>query len=252
MIELSVILITLNEEKNIHRCLSSLKGLADELLILDSFSKDKTKEIAESFGATVFQKEFEGYVKARREIESYAKNKHILAIDADEALSETLFNSILELKNNWKKEGYFVARKTNYCGTWIKHSGWYPDKKLRLYKKGSGEWTGKYVHEKFILFRGNKKGNLKGDLLHYSYYNENEHWERTEKYAHLSALELFENGKRTNLFQIYLKTGLKFLRDYIKNLGFLDGKKGFQICKITAWGTYMKYKSLKKRYEKSL
>jgi len=244
MIKLSVIIISLNEERNIGRCLASLKGLADEILVLDSFSIDKTKEIAESYGAKVIQKEFEGYVKARRDVESMAENDFIFAIDSDEALSEKLFNSIFELKKNWKKAGYFIARKTNYCGTWISHSGWYPDRKLRLYKRGSGKWTGKYVHEKFILFSGQKKGKLKGDLLHYSYYSIQDHWDRTEKYAHLAALELFEKGNKTSGFQAYFKTIVRFLRDFIKNLGFLDGNKGFTICKINAWGTFQKYNKL--------
>lgn len=249
MIKLSVILITLNEERNIKRCLSSVKEVADEILILDSFSNDRTKEIAESFGARVIQKEFEGYVKARREVESLASYEYILAIDADEALSEELQNDILELKKSWKYDGYYVPRKTNYCGQWINHSGWYPDRKLRVYKRGSGEWAGKYVHEKYTLFLSNAAGKLSGDLHHYSYYQEEEHWARADKYARLAAMELFEEGKKTSLFQAYFNSIIKFLRDYIKNLGILDGKKGFIICKITAWGTYQKYMKLYQMYK---
>ncbi|MCD6179959.1 MAG: glycosyltransferase family 2 protein [Bacteroidales bacterium] len=244
MIRLSVIIISLNEERNIRRCLLSVKALADEILILDSFSTDKTKKIAESYGATVIQKQFEGYVAARRDVESRAANDYILAIDADESLSEELHKSIVELKKNWIKDGYYVARKTNYCGRWINHSGWYPDRKLRLYKRGSGEWTGKYVHEKYMLFPDKTTGILKGDMLHYSYYKEKEHWARADKYANLAAQELFENGKTTSVFQTYFKAVVKFMRDYVKNLGFLDGKKGYTICKITAWGTYKKYAKL--------
>lgn len=244
MIKLSVIIISLNEERNIKRCLTSVKALADEILILDSNSTDKTKEIAESFGARVIQKEFEGYVNARRDIERMATHDFILAIDADEALSEELHHSILELKKNWTKDGYYVARRTNYCGIWVNHSGWYPDRKLRLYKRKSGEWSGKYVHEKFSLFQGSRAGKLKGDLLHYSYYEVKEHWERTEKYARLAALELYEAGRKTNIFQVYIKTAVKFVRVYFINFGFLDGKTGYTICKITAWGTHQKYMKL--------
>ena len=141
---------------------------------------------------------------------------------------------------------YSVARKTNYCGTWINHCGWYPDRKLRLYKRNSGEWIGKYVHEKYALLPEKTSVNLKGDLLHYSYYNESEHWKRTEKYADLSALELFETGRKTSLFQVYLKAAAKFIRVYIKNFGFLDGKAGYRISKISAWETYQKYTKLLK------
>lgn len=244
MIKLSVIIISRNEERNIRRCLSSVKALADEILILDSFSTDKTKEIAKSYGACVIQKEFEGYVIARREIESLAKNDYILAIDADEALSEELHNSILELKQNWTKDAYCFARKANYCGRWINHSGWYPDLKLRLYKRNSGKWAGKYVHEKYELSSNKTSGRLKGDLFHYSYYTKKEHWKRAEKYAHLSALELFEDDYKTTIFEPCFKSAVKFFRDYIKNRGFLDGKPGCTICKITAWGTYQKYSIL--------
>jgi len=241
MIKLSVIIISLNEERNIRRCLSSVKALADEIMILDSFSTDKTKEIAEGYGARVVQKEFEGYVPARRTVESLAKYDYILAIDADEALSDELHNSIVELKKNWTDDGYFIARRTNYCGKWINHSGWYPDRKLRLYKKGSGYWDGKYVHEKYTLSSNKTIGKLNGDLLHYSYYNESDHWKRTEKYAELSALELFEASRRSSFFHAYFKAAVKFIRVYFFNLGFLDGKKGYAICKITAWGTFKKY-----------
>lgn len=245
MIKLSVIIISLNEERNIRRCLSSIKALADEILILDSFSTDNTKEIAKSFGAQVVQKKFEGYVAARQDVEKMAANDYILAIDADESLSEELHNSIINLKENWIKDAYFVARKTNYCGKWINHSGWYPDRKLRLYKRGSGEWTGKYVHEKYALSSNKNSGKLKGDLLHYSYYNEKDHWERTRKYANLSALELFEAGHTSNFIHASFKAAVKFIRFYILNRGFLDGKKGYKICKITAWGTYQKYTLLR-------
>lgn len=246
MIKLSVIIISLNEERNIERCLSSVKALADEIVILDSFSTDKTKEIAEGYGAKVIQKEFEGYVGARRTVESLATYDYVLAIDADEALSDELQNSILELKKNWTKDGYCVARKTNYCGQWINHSGWYPDRKMRLYKRGSGHWEGKYVHEKYTLSPGSSREKLKGDLLHYSYYNESDHWERTAKYSDLSALELFEDGRKSSIFHAYFRALTKFFRIYFINFGFLDGRKGYIICKITAWGTYQKYASLLK------
>ncbi len=249
MIKLSVIIITLNEEKNIKRCLTSVKDLADEILVLDSYSTDKTKEIAESFGAKVIQKKFEGYVKARREVESHAQYDYILAIDADETLSPELANSILELKSNWTEEAYTVARKTNYCGKWINHSGWYPDRKLRLYKRGSGRWEGKYVHEKYNLFSKENGKRLSGDLLHYSYYKQEDHWNRTDKYAELSAQELFEAKQKGFYLFAYLKAIIKFVRVYFINLGFLDGREGYIICKVTAWGTYKKYEKLIHLYQ---
>ncbi|HAG16737.1 MAG TPA: hypothetical protein DCG69_09520 [Bacteroidales bacterium] len=244
MLKLSVIVITLNEERNLARCLASIQSIADEIVILDSFSTDKTLEIAAHFGAKVEQKVFEGYVKARLYVESLAQHDFILAIDADEALTVELQQSILQLKKNWVKSGYYVARKTNYCGKWIRYSGWYPDRKLRLYKKGSGRWEGKYVHEKFALFPGEEAGTLEGDLLHYSYYTEDEHWERTEKYAFMSAQELFEANRRISLFSIFFRALIKFIRDYLVKFGLFDGKIGFKIAKISAVATFKKYKRL--------
>lgn len=244
MIKLSVIIITLNEEHNLQRCLLSVKDIADEIVVLDSNSTDKTIAIAKSFGAITQQHAFEGYVAARKRVEALASYDHILAIDADEALSNKLIESIKQLKNNWKYDGYSIARRTNYCGKWVNHSGWYPERKLRLYKRGSGEWTGKYVHEKFSLYPEKTQGKLNGDLLHYSYYRVEDHRIRSEKYAQLSALELFENNRKTNLLLIYIKTLFKFFRDFFLKFGFLDGKTGYTISYITARATYIKYMRL--------
>jgi len=248
MIKLSVIIITLNEERNLERCLLSVKDIADEIVVLDSNSTDKTLAIAKSFGAVTQQHAFEGYVTARKRVEALASYDHILAIDADEALSDKLIESIKQLKNNWKYDGYSIARRTNYCGKWVNHSGWYPERKLRLYKRGSGEWTGKYVHEKFILYSGEKVGKISGDLFHYSYYRVEDHRLRSEKYAYLSALELFESGYKISLFLIYSKTIIKFIRDYFVKFGFLDGKTGYTISYIAARATFIKYKRLSDLY----
>src|ERR1035437_3751774 len=132
MIQLSVVIITYNEEYNIARCLESVKTIADDIVVIDSFSTDKTKEICESAGVRFVQHKFEGHIEQKNWAITQAKFPHILSLDADEALDGTLIKSILEVKNNWKYDGYYMNRLTNYCGKWIYHCGWYPDRKLRL------------------------------------------------------------------------------------------------------------------------
>ena len=138
-VHISGIVITYNEEKNISRCLSSLQGICDEILVVDSFSDDKTKEISESKGARFIQNAWKGFLDQKNFAQNCAKYDHVLQLDADEELSEELRSNIISIKANWVADGYFFNRFTNYCGKWIKHSGWYPDSKLRLYDRRKRE-----------------------------------------------------------------------------------------------------------------
>ena len=167
MVKLSVVIITYNEEKNIERCLQSVQTIADEIVVLDSFSKDRTPEICGKYGVKFFQHVFDGHIQQKNRAISYASFSHVLSLDADEALSEELRSSIKAVKNDFRKDGYYMNRLTNYCGHWVKHCGWYPDKKLRLWDSRKGHWTGINPHDKYELFEGDKNtGQLKGDILH--------------------------------------------------------------------------------------
>ena len=149
MPKLSVVIITFNEEKNIARCIESVKEIADEIVVLDSFSKDKTKEICESHGIKFYEHAFDGHIQQKNRAITYASYPHILSLDADEALDETLKKSIIEIKNNWTHDGYYMNRLTNYCGHWVKHCNWYPDTKMRLWDSRKGCWTGINPHDKY-------------------------------------------------------------------------------------------------------
>ena len=142
MIKLSVVIIAFNEERNIARCLQSVKDIADDILVVDSFSSDKTREIALSYGARVIEHGFEGHIQQKNWAITQSKYPHILSLDADEALSDELKKSIIEAKSNWQFYGYNMNRLTNYCGKWVRYCGWYPDKKLRLWDCRQGEWKG--------------------------------------------------------------------------------------------------------------
>lgn len=244
-IKLSVVIITFNEERNIARCLESVKNIADEIVVLDSFSTDGTEGICHSYGVQFFQHAFDGHIQQKNRAITYATSPYVLSLDADEALDETLVKSIQEVKNNWTHDAYEMNRLTNYCGKWIKHCGWYPDRKLRIWDTRKGAWTGINPHDRYEMQPGSTQKHIVGDILHYSYYTIAEHYKQVEYFTTISAKAYYEKGKRTNIITLWLSPVVKFLRDYIFKLGFLDGKYGFIICRISAYATYLKYKKLK-------
>jgi glycosyltransferase involved in cell wall biosynthesis len=248
MPQVSVVIITLNEEKNIGRCLDSVKEIADEIIIVDSFSTDNTEIIAKTKGAIFIKNKFEDYVKQHEFADQHATYDYILTMDADEMLSDDLQESIRNTKKYWKHDGYSMNRITNYCGKWIKHSGWYPDIKLRLYDRRKGKWVGQKIHERFTLIEGCTRGHLKGDILHYSYHSISQHVNQANKFTDYTALAAFEQGIKSNFFKILFNPFFKFIRNYIFHFGFLDGYCGFIVCRISAYATFLKYSKLKQLY----
>jgi glycosyltransferase involved in cell wall biosynthesis len=252
MIQLSVVIITFNEEKNIEYCLDSVKDIADDIVVVDSFSKDKTEEICKSIGVCFIQHKFDGHIEQKNWAISQAKFPHVLSIDADEVLSDELKKSILAVKNNWVKDGYYMNRLTNYCGTWIYHCGWYPDRKLRLWDSRKGKFEGENPHDKYKIAGGDKvTGFLKGDILHYSYNTLEDHYKQVEYFTNIASKRVFNEGKKTNAIVIYLSPIIKFIRDYFVKLGFLDGMAGFTISRISAYATYLKYKKIQMLWKSS-
>lgn len=240
MDQITAVIITLNEERNIGRCLDSLKRVADELIVIDSFSSDRTEKICKERGARFVEKEWQGYSRTKNAGNDLATHPFILSIDADEALSIELQESIREEKTKGLHGVYGFNRLTNYCGKWIKHCGWYPDKKVRLFQKGMAEWKGDHVHEELMLSPGLQIEWLNGDLHHYSYYTRIEHRERAMQYARLGAEKI--KHKRGLGLKLLLSPPFRFFQMYVLQRGFLDGKAGFDICRITAWEVMMKYK----------
>jgi glycosyltransferase involved in cell wall biosynthesis len=251
MIPISVVIITYNEEKNIARCLDSVKGIADDIVVLDSFSTDKTQEICESKGVRFVQHAFDGHIEQKNRAITHAKYPHVLSLDADEALSDELQKSIQAVKINWKQDGYYMNRLTNYCGKWIRHCGWYPDKKLRLWDSRKGKWGGVNPHDKYKMNEGDKvTGELKGDILHYSYPTIESHLKQTEYFTTIAAKALFAEGKKATFEKLIISPTAKFFGDYFFKLGFLDGYYGYKVCRISARATYLKYSKLKALYKK--
>ena len=253
VVKLSVVIITYNEERNIERCLLSVKAIADEIVVLDSFSTDKTPNICKKHAVQFFQHAFDGHIEQKNRAITYAKNTHVLSLDADEALDDRLVQSILEVKANFNKDGFEMNRLTNYCGHWVKHCGWYPDKKLRLWDCRKGKWTGVNPHDKYELFDCNKNiGYLKGDILHYSYYSLQDHYKQVDYFTTIAAKAYVDNGRQPNSFKLWFNPIAKFMSHYILNLGFLDGKAGFLISKISAYATYLKYKKINQIYQERI
>ena len=244
--KISAAIITYNEANNIGRCLQSLKGVADEMIVLDSNSKDETVNIAKAAGAMVFNQEFLGHIAQKNKAISYTQFDYVLSLDADEALNETLIEEIVKIKNNPNPaKAYTLNRYNNYCGKWINFGAWRSDKKIRLFDKHIGKWGGKNPHDKIEIPANVDAVELKGNLLHWSYTSIEEHRNKIESYAAIAAIAYQESGKKSSYFKIALSPIFRFTRDYIFKLGFLDGKYGFLIAALTAKEVYLKYKKLR-------
>lgn len=240
MVKISVVIITLNEEKNISRCLESLHDIADEIVVVDSFSTDRTREICLTHGTRFFERPFLSYNDQKNYALLQASNPYVLSLDADEALSPELLQSIRMAKQNWNADGYKINRLTNYCGKWIRHA-WYPDTKLRLWDIRKGKWDDSTVHESVVMEKDAAVKHLKGDLFHYSYYSLDHHLLQQKKYASMSARELYTCGKRSSLLKITVNPVLNFMKLYFLKLGFRDGYEGYLIARISAMTVFMKY-----------
>jgi len=250
MQKLSVVIITLNEEKNIGRCLDAVKDIADDIVIVDSLSNDKTEEITLAKGGRVIKQKFLGHIAQKNFAITQAKFPHILSLDADEVLSDELKKSILETKQNWKYDGYTFNRLTYYCGRWIKHCGWYPDTKLRLWDSRKGKWAGLNPHDQFFMHKDASLKHLEGDLLHYSYDSIQHHASVSMRYSEIMAQQLFEQGKKSRAIKMWVNPFAKFIKVYFQKKGFKDGIYGLIISWIAAYSTFMKY-ALLRHLEKS-
>ena len=245
MLKLSGVIITFNEERKIEQCLQSLQGVVDEIVVVDSYSTDKTIEICKKYDVKLIKQEFLGYKEQKNFAVSKATYDHIVSLDGDEALSPELQKSIIQLKSNWKYDGYYINRFNNFCGQWIKHSDWYPDRKLRVFLRGKGEWKGINPHDSFELKKGLKPGFLKGDILHWNYLTYSEFNLQTEKFSSISAESYYKIGKKASLWKILFNPTWAFFKAYFLRLGFLDGLNGFIISIQTANITFLKYIKLR-------
>lgn len=245
MPKISAVIITYNEEDFIEKCLASLEGVVDEIVVVDSFSTDSTEEICKKYNVKFIKHPFQGFCDQKNYALTFASHKYILSLDADEALSEELRESILKVKNDWKYDGYKMSRRNFYCGKWIRFSEWYPDRQLRLFYTDHGSWGELNIHEKFILSKGAKIGRLKGDLLHWAFSSRQDHIDKMRKYSKIGAEEFHRAGRKANAFTPYIHSAWGFFRTYFVKGGILDGPTGFRLCCLYAKSAYNKYRMLR-------
>jgi glycosyltransferase involved in cell wall biosynthesis len=249
---LSVAIITFNEESNIGDCIRSVTELSDEIIVLDSFSTDKTVEIAGSFpGVKVFQQKFKGHIQQKNNAIELCNCQWVLSLDADERVSPELKESIrLELlKNRTDIFGYKIARLTFHLGRFIRHSGWYPLFRYRLFRKGYAKWTGENPHD-YIEITG-KGDKLKGDIIHYSFKDLSHQVDTINKFSSIVSFTRFKKNKTFYIIKSLYKPVVKFLEIYVFKLGFLDGYPGFVIAISSAYSTFLKFAKIYE-YDKNI
>ncbi len=240
---ISATIITLNEEEHVGRCLESVLGVADEVIVVDAGSQDQTCAIAARLGARVFKRGWTNYSDQKNFAASQASHDWILSLDADECLSDRLRQQLIAVKANPEKaNAYEFPRRAFYLGRWIRHCGWYPDHKVRLYRRQQGQWKGDFVHEH--LSCNGPVVRLKGDLLHYTCDSVSDHACRVEKYTTLAAQDLQRKGTRSGPLKIVGSSVAAFLISYSLKAGFLDGFRGLLISVFAAYYNFLKYSKL--------
>lgn len=223
--------MTYNEEENISRCLESVSGIGDEILILDSYSTDATVDIARRFGARVEQCPFDSYVNQKTRLIQLAEYDWVLTLDADEYLSPELKSSILQARTTSEYDGYTSNRRNKIGDTWIRHGNWYPDRKIRFFDRRKIHITGKDPHDVMQPLANAKIGHLKGDIMHLADDNISSRNQTIEKHSTRAAEALYNAGKKSRLWRMLIKPVARFMTGYVMRLGFLDGYYGWIISR---------------------
>ena len=254
---LSVVIIAFNEERNLPHCLDSLEGIADEVLVVDSGSTDRTVALAEERGARVLNHAFEGHIEQKNWAAAQATGEWLLSLDADEALSPELAASI----RAWRADasaasvnGFRMNRLTSYCGEWVRHGGWYPDTKLRLWKAGHAQWTGENPHDRLDMAEGDEAGFMEGDILHYSYHSVDDHLRQIDYFSDIAAMAYQGPAWLASPFIRPIKAGFQWFKNAILRGGWRDGATGWTIARWSAFATAEKYRKIRNcmRMERAL
>ncbi len=243
--KISICLITSNEEANLRRCLESCADLADELIVVDSGSRDATSSIAREFGARFQQQDWLGYVGQKNHVLSLASHEWVFSIDADEELSLELREEIKLLREVSPSDscgGFSMPRCVLYEGRWIRHGDWYPDRLVRLFRRSRARFEGGKVHERLVV--EGRIVPLQGEIHHYSFRDAEDHWARCQKYARLWAETQHEAGRTTRPWSGYGHAFFRWLRGYVLRGGFLDGSQGSRIARFCAREVLLKYQLL--------
>lgn len=235
----SVALISFNEEDNIGRALESIKDIASEIVVVDSHSTDKTREIAKSYGAKVFEEDWKGYVDQKNFALGKCTREYVLSLDCDEVVSSDLKDSIIRAVKDQEADGFYINRKTYYLGRFLEHT-WQPEWRLRLIKRSSNpKWEGYDPHDS--LYVEGKTKRIKGDLYHYSYKDIEDHYNRALKYSKLVSKAYNKMGRSSKIYNLIFNPMVAFAKNYFIKMGFLDGVRGLSVAVSEAFSTFLKY-----------
>jgi glycosyltransferase involved in cell wall biosynthesis len=247
--EISVVIITYNEEKRLENALKSVKGIAAEIIVVDRYSSDETLTVAKKYTKQVFQRKWTNFSDQKNFANSKAQYPWILSLDADERLSPELQEEILGLKESEEEySAYSMPRQVYYLGKWIRHSGWYPDRKIRLFRKAKAHWEGEYVHECLVVDGSIRK--LKGRLYHFTYQDIADHLARINSFSGLGAQKLYSKKKKCRWYHLTFLPFLRFVRSYVLKAGFLDGFAGLVISAFNGYSIFIRYAKLREIWKK--
>jgi glycosyltransferase involved in cell wall biosynthesis len=230
---ISAVIISYNEQEKIESCLCSLSSVADQIIVVDSFSTDDTLEICRRHADKIVQRPWTGYRDQKQFAVSLADHDWVLSIDADERLAEELAAELRAWKDSTPRaNGYFLPRRTFFLGRWIRYTTWYPDWQMRLFRKSKGNWEGGRVHESFRV--QGRTGKMKAPLEHFTYSSLSEYATQLERFSSLKAADQYEAGQRAGLLKLVCQPPAIFFKNYLLRLGFLDGVPGFAVSALSA------------------
>lgn len=246
--EISAVIITLNEENRLEPALKSLEGIATEVIVVDALSSDETVKIAKKYSDKVYERKWTNFSDQKNFGNDQASFPWILSLDADERLSPELRQEILSLKEEPQCSGFTMPRQTYYLGKWIRHSGWYPDRKLRLFRKDKARWVGEFIHER-VEIQG-KVEKLSGSIHHYTYRNIHDHVARINVFSDLGAKKLYAKKKKCRWYHLCVLPFFKCIKSYFWRGGFLDGFPGLVISVLHGYSIFVRYAKLKEIWKK--
>jgi len=234
----SVVIVTKDEEINIEDALKSVAD-AKEIIVVDSFSTDRTVDICRKYTDRVYQHEWQGFAQQKQMAVDYAEGPWVFILDADERVTPELKAEIVNNISGTDLNGFYMPRENYFIGTRIRYGGWWPDHTLRLFKKDRGRLGQREVHERVVV--EGSTGYLKNPLRHYTYRSISDFVERMERYSTLAAKEIMKNSGRAGLFSLTIKPPLTFIKMYFLRLGLLDGTRGFMLAVLYSFYTFLKY-----------
>ncbi|MFN5169310.1 MAG: glycosyltransferase [Cyclobacteriaceae bacterium] len=243
--KLSAVVIAFNEERDIARCLRSVQPVADEIIVVDSYSTDRTREICQSLGARVIEHPFKSHIDQKNFALQQAACDFVLSLDADEYLSDELLASIQKVKGQWAADAYAMNRLSSYQGKWVRHGSWYPDQKVRLWRRGVGTWGGQNPHDRVILEANCRIHHLSGDIRHRAYENAREILEKIQSYSEIFARE--NRAEKISGWTVALHSAFAFFQSFVLKRGFLDGYEGLMVAVTSANHTFYKYAKLREQ-----